>query len=157
MKKTIGMFVSALICLFVGMIGSIFTLPSIATWYAMLKKPFFVPPNWLFGPVWTLLYILMGISAYLVWEKGLMKKEVRLGLYFFAAQLVLNLLWSVIFFGFHVPLIAFAEIVLLWASIAMTILIFWEVSVIAAYLMAPYILWVTFAAALNFSIMLINR
>ena len=143
-------------CELAGIIGSIFTFPSITTWYAGLAKPSFNPPNWLFGPVWTILYLLMGVSLYLFLQKWKPTKEQKTGLTFFSIQLVLNLLWSIIFFGFPLPLIAFAEIALLWLSILFTLIYFRKPSEAAAWLLGPYLLWVSFAAALNFSIFLLN-
>ena len=96
-----------LVCEFVGLLGSIFTIPAITTWYAALQKPSFSPPNWLFGPVWTLLYALMGVSAYLVWEKGIKKKGVKPALKLFSLQLILNFMWSILFFGLRSPLSTF--------------------------------------------------
>jgi len=148
---------SVLVCLAVGYIGSLATTPSIPTWYANLAKPAFNPPNAVFGPVWTLLFILMGISAYVVWAKGLAHRGVKTGLVLFIVQLALNLLWSVIFFALHQPLWAFCEIVLLWVAILLTIISFIRVSRFAGWLMIPYILWVSFASVLNFSVYLLNR
>ena len=139
-----------------GIIGSIFTISSIPTWYPTLNKPSFSPPNYLFGPVWTLLYALMGIAAFLVWEKGLKKKEVKKGLTLFFIQLVLNSLWSIIFFGFQNPTLALFEIIILWTFILKTTLVFYKISKSAGYLFIPYLLWVTFAAFLNLSIVLLN-
>ncbi len=144
--------VSVFIPLFIGFIGAFFTAPSIATWYATLNKPPFSPPNWIFGPVWTILYVLMGASLYLVWRKGLNKKPAFL----FGAQLLLNLLWSIIFFGLKSPRFAFAEIILLWGAIALTIIDFRKISHAAALLLIPYILWVSFAAALNYYVWILN-
>src|SRR3989344_1960810 len=110
-----------------GIIGSIFTISSIPTWYPTLNKPPFSPPNYLFGPVWTLLYALMGIAAFLVWEKGLKKKEVKKGLTLFFIQLVLNSLWSIIFFGFQNPTLALFEIIILWTFILKTTLVFYKI------------------------------
>src|SRR4030042_2496429 len=95
--------ISVLVCLSAGFIGSVFTTPAIPTWYATLNKPFFNPPNWIFAPVWTLLYLSMGIGAFLIWEKGFKKKEVRIALLIFALQLALNIKWSFLFFGFKSP------------------------------------------------------
>jgi tryptophan-rich sensory protein len=146
------LFASILLCEAIGLIGSFFTFPAIGTWYAALQKPFFNPPNWLFGPVWTILFALMGISLYLVWEKGLTKKAII----FFGIQLILNLAWSILFFGLHSPMLAFAEIIFLWIAIAATILEFKKVSQKAAWLLIPYILWVSFAAILNFAVWALN-
>jgi len=156
-NKTVKLAVSVLICLAAGFIGSSFTTPSIATWYAQLQKPVFNPPNWIFAPVWTMLYLLMAIAAYLIWETGLVKKDARIALSIFALQLALNSLWSIIFFGWHSIPFAFVEILILWLAIVATIVLFNRISRTAAYLMAPYILWVSFAAVLNFSLMLLNR
>ncbi len=131
-------------------------MPSITTWYAALRKPSFSPPNWLFGPVWITLYALMGISLYLVWKKGLKQKSIRTGLLFFGAQLFLNSLWSIIFFGMKNLLYAFVEILILWTTILITIYLFWKINRKASYLLIPYIIWVTFAALLNFSVWRLN-
>jgi benzodiazapine receptor len=145
-----------LVCLSAGFIGSFFTLSSIPTWYATIQKPAFNPPNWVFGPVWTTLYILMGISAYMVWMKGWDKKEVRNALAIFAVQLVLNTLWSVIFFGANKLFYSFVVIVFLWMAIAANIFLFNRISRNAALLMVPYLAWVSFAAFLNYSIWQLN-
>lgn len=139
-----------------GVLGALFTMPAITTWYAALTRPDFSPPNWVFGPVWTTLYLLMGVAAFLVWRSGLQEKAVRVGLGFFVAQLFLNSLWSIFFFGLQSPGLAFGEIILLWLMIVMTIRYFAKVSKTAAWLMAPYILWVSFAAYLNYAIWMLN-
>jgi len=147
---------SVFICLIAGFIGSFFTSPAISTWYATLQKPSFAPPNWVFFPVWTSLFIMMGISLFLVWQKGWDDKKVKTGIYIFAVQLVMNVLWSVAFFGFRSPLLGLMEIIILWITILATTLSFIKVSRTAAYLLVPYILWVSFAAILNFSIWALN-
>jgi translocator protein len=139
-----------------GVAGSLFTIPSISTWYAALTKPALTPPSWLFGPVWTTLYLLMGIAAFLAWKKGLQQKEVRVALSLFGIQLILNVLWSVVFFGLHDPLLAFVNIILLWIAIICTMVAFRKVSPSAFYLLIPYILWVSFAAYLNLAIVMLN-
>lgn len=142
------------ICLGVGIIGSFFTVSSIPTWYVTLNKPFFSPPNWVFGPVWTILYIMMGISLCMVWiSKGKLKQN---ALHLFFIQLGLNVLWSLIFFGWHNPLLALVDIIALWIAIVLTIKYFYPVSRLAAYLLIPYILWISFASILNLSIILLN-
>lgn len=138
-------------------IGSLVTTPNIPTWYAALNKPFFNPPSWVFGPVWTLLYLLMGIAAYLVWSKGYENNAVKYALTIFIIQLALNGLWSFLFFGQHWLLISFIEIVVLWLFILLTILKFYALSPIAGLLLIPYILWVSFASILNFSFWWLNR
>jgi tryptophan-rich sensory protein len=148
---------SIFICLFAGFIGSFFTTPAIPTWYAMLQKPSFAPPNWVFFPVWTSLFIIMGISLFLIWQKGWEDKTVKTAIYLFAGQLVLNTLWSFAFFGLRSPLLGLMEIIILWIAILATILTFKKLSKTAAYLLIPYILWVSFAAFVNFSIWRLNR
>ena len=150
-KLVLAIFLS----LFAGIIGSVFTYPSILSWYIYLKKPPFAPPNWVFGPVWTMLYILMGISAYLVWiEQKNKKSKPAMQLYWI--QLALNSLWSIVFFGLQQLLISSLTILVLWALIALTIKRFKKVSKNAAYLLLPYLLWVTFATYLNIAIWLLN-
>jgi len=148
---------SIVLCMLAGFIGSLFTTPKVPGWYAGLEKPPFNPPAWLFGPVWTALYILMGIALFLVWRKGLAARGVRIALIVFLAQLVLNALWSFAFFGAESPLAGLIVIVALWGMIAATMAVFAPLSRAAAVLLAPYILWVSFAAILNASIYLLNR
>jgi len=149
--------VGIIACLAAGAIGSIFTRGAIPNWYATLEKPAFNPPNWVFMPVWTLLYIMMGIAAFLVWRKGLENRQVRIALIVFLVQLVLNALWSVAFFGLESPLYGLIVITVLWLAILFTTLQFYSISRVAGVLMLPYLLWVTFAAVLNESIWLLNR
>jgi len=144
-------------CQLVGFVGSFFTRPAIPAWYAGLQKPSFAPPNWLFGPMWISLYLLMAIAAYLVWQKGLAVEGARAALVIFILQLLLNALWSPAFFGLRSPLAGAVVIALLWLAIVLTIILFWKVSRPAALLLLPYILWVTLASALNISIYLLNR
>lgn len=139
-----------------GIIGSVFTTPSIAGWYAMLAKPEFSPPNWVFAPVWITLFVLMGIAAFLVWKQGLDRKDVKIALGIFIGQLVLNTLWSIIFFSLHSPGGALVEIIFLWLAILATIAAFYKISRPAAWLLVPYILWVSFAMYLNYSIWILN-
>jgi benzodiazapine receptor len=143
-------------CFVAGSIGSIFTMPAIPTWYASLSKPFFNPPNFIFGPAWTTLYILMAVSAFLVWQKGLSDEKVKDALAWFAVQLALNSFWSIAFFGLRSPIAGLVVIILLWSAILMTILRSSKISELAAWLMVPYILWVSFAAVLNLSILILN-
>lgn len=138
-----------------GVIGSFFTFDSISTWYAYINKPNFSPPNWVFGPVWTTLFALMGIALFLVWKNDnttYKKKAVSI----FFVQLVLNTLWSIIFFGLHSPFGAFIEIILLWIAILFTIIYFAKISKTAGILLLPYIIWVSFAGVLNFFIWQLN-
>lgn len=127
------------------------------SWYATLNKPFFTPPSWLFGPAWTVLYILMAISAILIWRKGLKKKNVREALKIFAIQLILNLSWSPVFFGAKNILLALFIILVMLVFIVKTIRAFGKIDKTAAYLLYPYILWVSFATVLNFSVWYLNR
>ena len=146
-----------IVCLSAGILGSFSTASNIPTWYAAINKPSFNPPNYLFGPVWTFLYISMGVAAFLVWKKGFEKKEVKFALGLFAIQLALNAAWSPLFFGLHWLLISFIEIVVMWGFILWTLLRFYRISVPAGLLLVPYILWVSFASVLNFSIWWLNR
>jgi tryptophan-rich sensory protein len=135
-----------------GVIGSIFTTPSISTWYEQIQKPDIRPPNWAFGPVWITLYTLMGISLYWV----LNEKNVRIPVIFFSIQLVLNAIWSIIFFGLQNPFYAFIEIIILWIAILLTIISFYKVSRKAGLILLPYIIWVTIATILNYYIWILN-
>jgi translocator protein len=148
--------VSVLLCQFAGAIGSIFTASSLDNWYLSLEKPAFIPSSQVFFPAWVILYTLMGISFYLVWEKGLQEHEVKTELLIFGVQLGLNVLWSFLFFALKSPYYAFVEIVLLWLAIFLTILKFRKISKIASYLLFPYILWVSFAMLLNYYIWILN-
>lgn len=155
LRQAIGFVVSIAICFGAAGIGSMLTAPSIGGWYAELAKPVWTPPNWVFGPVWSLLYFAMAIAAWLVW-RGTGFPHAASALNLFAAQLVLNVCWSAIFFGAHRVGLAFAEILLLWLMILATMIAFRPFSRLAAWLMAPYLLWVAFASALNFSIWRLN-
>jgi tryptophan-rich sensory protein len=144
------------LCELAGIIGSIFTISAIPTWYAGLEKPFFTPPSWAFAPVWLSLYFLMGIALYLVLEAKPKNKTPFIAFGTFGIQLALNVLWSIIFFGLKNTALAFAEIILLWIAIFLTILEFHKVSKKSAWLLLPYILWVSIASALNLSVWLLN-
>lgn len=154
--NTFRLLACIMICQLAGVIGSIFTSSSLASWYLLLEKPSFNPPSWVFFPVWTLLYTLMGISLYLIWEHGLQVKEARTGVFLFLLQLGLNTLWSFLFFGLKLPYYSFLEILILWAAILLTIMQFWKISKSASLLLIPYILWVSFAALLNYQIWVLN-
>jgi translocator protein len=138
-------------------IGSFATVRAIPTWYKGLTKPSFNPPEWLFGPAWTVLYLMMAVAAWLVWKRGLGVPGVKLALVIFLAQLMLNVLWSILFFGLRSPLAGLVDIVLLWFAILGTIVLFFRVSTVAGILLLPYIAWVSFAAILNAAILLLNR
>ena len=150
------MVLAVLVCQLAGFIGSIFTFSAISEWYAFLEKPFFSPPNFVFAPVWIALYTLMGVALYLVWEKGLEKQPVTAAIKIFSIQLMLNSTWSVIFFGLKNLAIAFIVILLLWIAIAVTIKKFYPLSKKTAWLLTPYLIWVSFATILNLSIWLLN-
>lgn len=156
MRKVIKLIIAIGVFELAGIIGSIFTAPSINTWYALLAKPALSPPNWVFAPVWTILFALMGIAAFLVWRIGWHRRDVKAALVIFAGQLILNTLWSIIFFGLHSPGGALVEIIILWLAILATILAFARISKRAAWLLAPYILWVSFAFYLNYKLWLLN-
>lgn len=156
-RKGIGFVVAVGGSLLAGAIGSIFTSISVGTWFPTLVKPALNPPAWVFGPVWTLLYALMGIAAYLVWANPrVMKEEKKRALEIFSLQLVLNIIWSVLFFGLLSPFAALVNIVLLWCAILWTIFAFKGISRPAAWLLAPYLAWVTFATYLNAAIWFLN-
>ncbi len=157
MKKGFRLFAAVLICELSGIIGSLFTTPAIPGWYAGLTKPAFNPPSWIFAPVWTILYALMGLAAWLVYDRGVRRADVKRALFVFVAQLILNVLWSIMFFGAHQILGAFVLIVALWILILGTILRFHKISKAGAYLLAPYLLWVGFATVLNASLYVLNR
>ncbi len=137
-----------------GFLGALFTAPAIPSWYAGLNKPWFVPPSWLFAPVWTALFLLMGLSLFLVWEKG--DKGFRLAVSVFGVQLVLNIMWSAVFFGLRSPFLGLLEIAALWVAIAVNIAVFWRIRKASGYLLVPYIIWVSLAALLNYNIWILN-
>ena len=141
--KPLKLAVSILLPLIAGFAGSFFTS---SAWYQALDKPFFSPPSWVFGPVWTSLYILMGISFYLIWTSG---RSIGVPSAVFLVQLGLNAVWSPLFFGLRNPLLAFIDLALLWIAIIATIILFYRIDRRAAYLLIPYILWVSFAGLLN--------
>lgn len=145
-----------LLCETVGIAGSVFTAASIPVWFATLSKPSFNPPNWVFGPVWTLLYALMGVAVFLVWEKRKENKKAKLSIWFFVAQLFVNGIWTPIFFGLHEIGLAMIIIALLWFLILVTIALFWRINKVASWLLFPYLVWVSFAWLLNYSYWILN-
>ena len=152
----VKIFVALAVCLFIGFMASLATQVGIADWYPTLNKPWFNPPNWIFGPVWGVLYVLMGIAAGIVWSKGFYHKWVKTALYHFLFQLLLNGAWSILFFGLKEPLWALLDIIVLFVILIFTIKWFKIVSNTAAYLLIPYAVWVLFAAILNFEIWRLN-
>lgn len=154
MPKYIKLILSILLCQAAGIIGSFFTVSSIPTWYATLNKPFFSPPNWIFAPVWTTLYALMGVYFYLLWTSS--KKTARQLLRFFLIHLVLNSLWSIVFFGLKFPLGALVIILILIFMISYLIIKGFKINRYAPYLLMPYLAWVSFATVLNAAIWVLN-
>lgn len=151
MNKVVRLVLLVLLCEGAGIIGSFFTFQSVSTWYPTLIKPPFNPPAFVFGPVWTTLYLLMGISLYLVWGKK------KTNLKWFWAQLILNALWSLVFFGLKSPILGLLVILLLEISIILTIKSFSRINKTATYLLYPYLAWVSFATILNLSLVLLNK
>ncbi len=151
----LGLAVAVGVCFAAAGVGGRFTASSVGDWYAQLKKPSWTPPNWVFGPVWTALYLAMAVAAWLVWRRvGFGQAGWALGL--FGVQLALNVLWSALFFGLRSPGAAFADIVALWQAIAATTIFFWRAVPLAGWLMLPYWLWVSFAAVLNLAVWQMN-
>lgn len=158
MNKITRILVVVVSCLAVGYFSGMVTRSAIITWYPTLIKPSFNPPNWIFAPVWSMLYVMMGVAAGLVWGKIETEKEVvKSALVLFAVQLALNALWSYLFFGLKNPMLAGIEIILLWLMIYETYTKFVKINAIAGYLLIPYLLWVSFAMVLNGSIWWLNR
>lgn len=155
-RKFLKILIAVVTCLLIGFLASFATQSSVNDWYLTLNKPSFNPPNWLFAPVWTTLYILMGIAAGIVWGKGFHHVWVKTALYHFGFQLLLNAMWSIIFFGLKNPLAALFVILILLVMIILTIRWFKVVSTKAALLMIPYLVWVCFATVLNFKIWELN-
>ena len=149
--------VSILICQLAGVLGSFFTFQSLKEWYPSIKKPPFNPPDAVFGPVWITLFAMMGISLFLVWEKGIKNGKTKGAILIFFLQLALNILWSVVFFGYRSISGGFIVIIILWLAIFLSIKRFFVISKPAAILLLPYILWVSFAAILNASLLILNR
>lgn len=143
---------SIVICQLAGLAGAVFTMPALG-WYKNLRKPFFAPPDWIFSPVWVILFLLMGVALFLVWQKR-EKGEARV---IFITQLFLNILWTIFFFSLKSPGLAFIELVLLWFAVLCNIVSFYKISRTAGLLLLPYILWVSFAGVLNFTIWMINE
>lgn len=146
--------VSIIVCQLAGLFGSLFTAPAVRTWYQSLNQPSFTPPNWLFAPVWTILFLLMGIALFLAWNKGF--RQSKIGLLLFIFQLLLNVMWSFLFFGLHDPYSALLEIVILLIFILLTAMKFWKISRSAGILLMPYAAWVAFATILNFMFWRLN-
>ncbi len=156
MNNTIKFFIAVIVSELAGIISAVFTGPAVDGWYVDIVKPALNPPAWVFGPVWTTLYALMGVAAFLVWKQGWERREVKIALGLFIGQLILNTLWSIIFFGWRSPGGALIEIIFLWLAIVATMVAFAKISRLAAWLLVPYILWVSFAIYLNYAIYVLN-
>lgn len=156
MKKLWKLIFSIFICHAAGIIGALFTTPNIEPWYNFLNQPSFSPPNWLFGPVWLTLYTLMGISFYLIWQQSKTQPAAQQAGQLFLIHLIFNALWSPIFFGLQQIGLAFAIIIIIEFFIILLFFKFYKISKIAAYLLIPYFLWVSFASILNFSLWILN-
>ncbi len=156
MREGIRLGIAILLPLTVGVVSGILTSESVVDWYPTLTKPYFTPPDWLFAPVWTILYLAMGVAAYGVWRLGIETPGVRQALTVFLIQLLLNGLWSILFFGLHSPAAALFDIVLLWLFIGWMVYLFGRLVPWTLLLLLPYWAWVSFAAALNFEIWRLN-
>ena len=158
MQKILRIATVIMTCLAVGYISSIVTRENIPTWYALINKPFFTPPNWVFAPVWTLLYIMIGFAAGSVWNKiDTEEANVKKAFLFFLIQLALNALWSFLFFGLQNPFLASIEIILLWLMIFETYKQFKNIDKLAANLLLPYLVWISYATLLTISVWYLNR
>lgn len=155
--RYLPLLISVLITQAVGIASAYFTLPEVEGWYSTLKKPVFTPPDWSFAPVWTVIYILIGISAYLVWQRRNDSSHYKITLWVYIAQLLLNFLWAIVFFGMHQILGGLIDTMLLWIAIIANIIYFGKFSKLAAWLLVPYLLWTSFAAILNFWFFMLNR
>lgn len=152
------LFLACCVSLSAGLVGALFMgNKDVSNWYEYLRKPFFTPPNWVFGPAWTALYILMGVAVFLVWQKGPANRYVKIALVLFAIQLVLNALWTPLFFRLHMIGVALVEIIILWIFVLATTVSFYNVSKLACVLFCPYLAWLSFAVVLNGSIWWLNR
>lgn len=154
--QVIKLIISLALPLGLGTVAGIFTAQSVPEWYANLNRPSFNPPNWIFGPVWTTLYIVMGISLFMIWKQEI-SKERNLAIFVFMLQLLLNFGWSFIFFYFKMIGFALIEIILLWITIVMMLFLLYRIQPMASFLNIPYLLWVTFATVLNGSYYFLNR
>ena len=157
LKNILVLLLLILIPLAAGFISSLTTRDNQSEQYTEFKQPKFAPPSWLFGPVWTILYILMGVATFLVWKVGAANANVKTALIIFGIQLIFNMLWTYLFFGLNLRGVAFVEIILLWGLILTNIILYWRIKPVAGILLLPYILWVSFASVLNFSIWRLNK
>jgi len=155
-QKVLKFIISIIICQSAGIFGSLFTFDSISDWYVTLEKPVFAPPNWIFGPVWITLYFLMGLSLYIVWKDELKSKTRNAFFVVFGIQLILNALWSFLFFGLRSPFLGLLDIILLDIMVIVTIIYAKSISKLAMILLIPYLIWIVFASFLNYVIFLVN-
>jgi benzodiazapine receptor len=156
MNKTLKLIIAIAIPLTVGFTSGFFTITGVGSWYQTIQRPSWNPPNWIFGPVWTTLYIMMGVALFLIWKADAEIKTKNQAILLFAVQLILNFFWSIIFFNLQQPGWAFAEIVMLWIFILLTIFAFAKINKLAAWLLVPYVSWVSFASILNYTIWRMN-
>jgi len=154
MNNTLKFIISIILPQLIGGVGALVTISSVGSWYQTIDKPFFTPPSWVFGPAWTTLYLLMGIALFLIWKSDHPSKKTAL--WVFGIQLVLNGIWSPAFFGLESPILGLVVIVPLWILIVVCIKVFFPIHKTASYLMVPYLLWVSFATALNAGIWYLN-
>ena len=157
MSNSLIFYVSIAICAGAAIIGYLVTRKPVDSWYLKIIKPSFSPPDWIFGPVWSVLYLMMGISLYLVWFQETLGVYIKTALIIFGIQLFLNIAWSFFFFRAHSPLFALFDIAFLWLAIVFTIIYFYPISFVAAWLLVPYLIWVSFASILNYSVWRLNR
>jgi tryptophan-rich sensory protein len=155
-SNIIKFIISIFVCHVAGIFGSLFTFNALENWYVTLQRPEIAPPNYLFAPVWLILYTLMGISLYLIWTSKTKKADKKFAISVFGVQLALNALWSMFFFGLQSPLIAFIDIIALLIAIAITIFLFYKINKMASLILIPYIIWVAFAAVLNYLFWILN-
>ncbi len=155
-RKIIKFLIALLLCQGAGIIGSLFTVPAIDSWYQGLEKPIFNPPGWVFGPAWALLYFLMAVSVYLIWRRLKKDKKAKEAFWLFWIHLVFNASWTIVFFGLRNPGLALVNIAFIWLFIIVLIVRFYKISKTASYLLWPYLLWVSFASVLNYFIWHLN-
>ncbi|MDD5626166.1 MAG: tryptophan-rich sensory protein [Patescibacteria group bacterium] len=155
-RNVIRFLISLILCQGAGIVGSLFTVPAIKNWYVFLQKPSFSPPNWLFGPAWTILYLLMAISIFLIWKTGLADRKTKTVFRLFWIHLFFNAIWSILFFGLESPLLGLFDIIILWVMIGILTFQFFKIKKLAGILFIPYWLWVSFATILNFFVYKLN-
>lgn len=148
--------ISILIVFFAGAVGTLYTLKQITTWYVYLAKPGWTPPNWAVGPIWSVLYVFIGTSLFLIWRKGLGRKDVQIALIVFAVQLGINVLWSLVFFGSHSIFGGLIMVLILWVAIVINIFVFYRISRPAGLLLIPYLIWVSIASYLQYNLFILN-